>query len=56
MREVPVGFSAIRLTFDIKGNFTEEQRATLIRLAERYCVVYQTLCQPPPVQASTHCS
>jgi uncharacterized OsmC-like protein len=53
-KEVPAGFRAIRLTFDIKGGLTEEQRATLIRLTERYCVVYQTLCKPPPVGVSAH--
>jgi len=53
-KEVPAGFRAIRLTFDIKGSLTEEQRATLIRLTERYCVVYQTLCKPPPVGVSAH--
>ena len=49
-KDVSVGFSAIRLTFDIKAGLTEEQRATLIRLTERYCVVYQTLCKPPAVE------
>jgi uncharacterized OsmC-like protein len=53
-KEAPVGFRTIRLTFDIEGKLTEEQRATLIRLTERYCVVYQTLCKPPPVDVSTH--
>ncbi len=53
-RDAPVGFQAIRLTFDIKGSLTEEQRATLIRLTERYCVVYQTLCKPPVVAVSTN--
>jgi uncharacterized OsmC-like protein len=48
-KDAPVGFSAIRLSFDIDGDFTEEQRANLIRLTERYCVVYQTLRQPPPI-------
>jgi len=51
-KEAPVGFQAIRLTFDIKAGLTEEQRATLIRLTERYCVVYQTLCKPPAVEVA----
>ena len=55
-REVPVGFRAIRLKFDIKGNLTDEQRGSLIRLTERYCVVYQTLRSPPPVEVSAHWS
>jgi uncharacterized OsmC-like protein len=41
--EAPVGFRAIRLVFDLHGDATEEQLATLLRLTERYCVVYQTL-------------
>jgi uncharacterized OsmC-like protein len=48
-KDAPVGFRDIRLAFEIDGDLTEEQRATLLRLTERYCVVYQTLRQPPPV-------
>lgn len=48
-REAPVGFRDIRLTFEIDGDLTDEQRATLLKLTERYCVVYQTLKSPPPV-------
>ena len=48
-KEAPVGFRAIRLAFDIDGDLTEEQRATLMKLTERYCVVYQTLRTPPPI-------
>ena len=46
-KEAPVGFSAIRLTFDLDTGATPEQVKTLIRLTERYCVVYQTLAHPP---------
>jgi uncharacterized OsmC-like protein len=42
-KEVPVGFVAIRVYYDLKTNATEEQLKTLITLTERYCVVYQTL-------------
>jgi uncharacterized OsmC-like protein len=42
-KEAPVGFTAIRLTFDVDTDASEEQLATLLRLTERYCVVYQTL-------------
>jgi uncharacterized OsmC-like protein len=42
-KDVPVGFKQIRLQFDLDTDATEEQLATLIRLTERYCVVYQTL-------------
>src|SRR6266550_432300 len=39
-KEVPVGFRDIRLFFDIDGDLSEEQRASLLKLTERYCVVY----------------
>lgn len=42
-REAPVGFRAIRLHFKLDGDLTDEQQATLAKLTERYCVVYQTL-------------
>lgn len=48
-REVPVGFQKIRLTFDLETTATEEQLATLIRLTERYCVVYQSIRQSPGI-------
>jgi uncharacterized OsmC-like protein len=42
-KDVRVGFKQIRLHFDLDTDASEEQLATLIRLTERYCVVYQTL-------------
>ena len=45
-KDVPVGFKEIRVNFDLDTDATDEQVDTLIRLAERYCVVYQTLSQP----------
>lgn len=45
-RDVPVGFRAIRLAFDLDTDATEEHLETLHRLTERYCVVYQTLAGP----------
>src|SRR5256884_5785774 len=45
-KDVPVGFKQIRLHFDMDTDATEEQVATLLRLTERYCVVYQTLSHP----------
>ena len=51
-KEVPVGFKQIRLHFDLDTDASEEQLATLIRLTERYCVVYQTLSQPPQIDVS----
>ena len=46
-KEVPVGFQNIRLEFKLDTDASEEQLATLLRLTERYCVVYQTLANPP---------
>lgn len=46
-KEVPVGFQAIRLKFDLDTDATTEQLATLQKLTERYCVIYQTLLKPP---------
>jgi uncharacterized OsmC-like protein len=48
-KQAPVGFRAIRLAFEIDGDLTDAQRETLIRLTERYCVVYQTLKSAPPI-------
>jgi uncharacterized OsmC-like protein len=48
-KEAPVGFRAIRLRFDLDTDASEEQRSTLLKLTERYCVVLQTLKQPPPI-------
>jgi uncharacterized OsmC-like protein len=48
-KNVPVGFERIRLRFDLDTNATAEQVATLIRLTERYCVVYQTLSRPAKI-------
>ena len=51
-KDVPVGFEQIRLRFDLDTDATEEQLATLLRLTERYCVVYQTLARPPKIDIS----
>ena len=45
-KDVPVGFQAIRLTLRLDTDASDEQIATLVRLTERYCVVYQTLAHP----------
>jgi uncharacterized OsmC-like protein len=50
--EAPVGFRAIRLIFELTGDATEDQLASLMRLTERYCVVYQTLAGGVPVSVS----
>lgn len=48
-KDVPVGFQNIRLQITLDTDATEEQLDTLLRLTERYCVVYQTLTHPPAV-------
>jgi uncharacterized OsmC-like protein len=51
-KDVPVGFEQIRLQFDLDTDAGEEQLATLLRLTERYCVVYQTLNHPVKIDVS----
>jgi uncharacterized OsmC-like protein len=51
-KDVPVGFGQIRLQFDLDTDAGEEQLATLLRLTERYCVVYQTLKHPAKIDVS----
>ena len=51
-KETPVGFQNVRLRFDLDTDASEEQIATLLKLTERYCVVYQTLAHPPKIDIS----
>ena len=51
-REAPVGFRAIRLRFELDTDASAEQLASLLKLTERYCVVYQTLRQSPSIAMS----
>ncbi len=51
-KDAPVGFKNIRLKFDLETDASAEQRAQLIRLTERYCVVLQTLKNAPPIIVS----
>ena len=53
-KEVPVGFKTIRLTFDLDSNATAEQMASLKKLTERYCVVYQTLMKGVSIETEFH--
>ncbi len=48
-RDAAVGFTDIRLRFDLDTTASEEQLATLFKLTERYCVVYQTLARDPKI-------
>ena len=52
-KETPVGFKDIRLKFELDSDATPDQRAQLIRLTERYCVVLQTLRNSPAVSVTT---
>src|ERR1700712_2477596 len=51
-RDAPVGFRAIRLSFELKSEASEEELATLLKLTERYCVVLQTLAVTPELSSS----
>ena len=50
-KDAPVGFRAIRLGFAIESDAPQEKLDTLLKLTERYCVVYQTLAQKPALSA-----
>jgi len=52
-KDAPVGFRAVRLSFELETEATAEQLATLEKLTERYCVVLQTLRVPPEVSVQT---
>lgn len=51
-KEVPVGFTAIRLSFEVDTDAPKEQLDTLLKLTERYCVVAQTVRNPTPIGMS----
>jgi uncharacterized OsmC-like protein len=51
-KETPVGFTDIRLRFAIESDASDEQLASLLRLTERYCVVFQTLAGSPVLSVS----
>jgi uncharacterized OsmC-like protein len=51
-KEAPVGFTDIRLRISVDTDAPEDQVATLKRLTERYCVVYQTLSAPPKIDVT----
>jgi uncharacterized OsmC-like protein len=48
-KEAPVGFRQIRLRFDVATDAPQEKLDQLLKLTERYCVVYQTIAKGPPV-------
>jgi uncharacterized OsmC-like protein len=51
-KEAPVGFQNIRLFFELDTDATEDQLASLKKLTERYCVVFQTLRTPPQIETT----
>jgi|TARA_B100000809_G_scaffold187415_1_gene185674 uncharacterized OsmC-like protein len=51
-KAAPVGFRNISLRFEVNSDADEEGQATLLKLTERYCVVYQTLTQTPQITVS----
>ena len=51
-KEAPVGFRAIRLSFELETDASAEELDTLLKLTERYCVVYQTIANAPSLSAS----
>jgi len=51
-KEAPVGFTAVRLAIEVDGDLSEAETATLLKLTERYCVVYQTLAKPPALSVT----
>jgi len=55
-KDAPIGFQRIRLHFDLDTDASEDQLSTLLRLTERYCVVFQTLRLSPQMTVSHHAS
>jgi uncharacterized OsmC-like protein len=51
-KDAPVGFAQIRLRFDLDTDAPQEQLDQLLKLTERYCVVYQTIKSGPPVEVT----
>jgi uncharacterized OsmC-like protein len=51
-KDAPVGFTQIRLRFDVDTDAPQEKLDQLLKLTERYCVVYQTIRSGPPVDVS----
>jgi uncharacterized OsmC-like protein len=49
-KDAPVGFARIRLSFDVETHAAQERLEQLLKLTERYCVVYQTIKSGPPIE------
>src|SRR5205085_9689165 len=53
-KDAPVGFREIRLRFDVETDAPQEKLDQLLKLTDRYCVVYQTLKSGPPLEVALH--
>src|SRR5271170_4038341 len=53
-KDAPVGFVQIRLRFDVDADAPQEKLDQLLKLTERYCVVYQTISSGPPIAIAMH--
>src|SRR5579862_4968847 len=53
-KDAPVGFAQIRLRFDLDTEAPQDKLDQLLKLTERYCVVYQTIKSGPPVEVKLH--
>ena len=51
-KDAPVGFRAIHLSFELESDASDDEIDTLLRLTERYCVVYQTIASSPALTAT----
>jgi uncharacterized OsmC-like protein len=51
-KDAPVGFAQVRLRFDVDTDAPQEKLDQLLKLTERYCVVYQTIKSGPPVEVT----
>jgi uncharacterized OsmC-like protein len=53
-KDAPVGFARIRLSFDVETDAPQDKLDQLLKLTERYCVVYQTIKGGPPIEVGLH--
>lgn len=55
-KDAPIGFRSIRMSFDVTSAAPQEKIDKLVQLTERYCVIFQTLKNPPPIEVQTNLS
>jgi uncharacterized OsmC-like protein len=56
VKDAPVGFAQIRLRFEVDTDAGQDKLDQLLKLTERYCVVYQTIKSGPPIEVKLNCS